>query len=91
MRNAPRIFPSRLTPRERRTYRAATGFFVLLFFGLIWPIYPLFSGIYPRVLGVPFSLAYVVGLVLLSFAVLLALFRWDDRHGSSGDDPTEDT
>ena len=56
---------------------------------LIWPIYPLFAGIRPRVLGIPFSLAYVIGLVLLSFTVLVALFRWEERQGTEDSDSQE--
>lgn len=81
MTRRPRIFSSHLSRRERRVYRAATVFFVLLFAALVWPVYPLFSGIRPMILGVPLSLAYVVLLVLASFAALLALFLWEGRRG----------
>lgn len=80
----PRIFPSHLSPRERVVYRAATLFFVVLFFALIWPVYPRFAGIRPLILGVPLSLAYVVGLLLASFFGLLALFVWEGRRPSPG-------
>lgn len=80
MTRRPRIFPSHLSPRERLVYRSVTVFFVALFVALIWPVYGLFSGIRPMVLGVPLSLAYVVCLVLASFAALFALFLWEDRR-----------
>ncbi len=86
MRASPRVFPSRLTPRARRVYRAVTVFYVLLFFALLWPVYPRFAGLEPRVLGLPFSLAYVVAGVLLSFLVLFALFRWERRNPDGGGD-----
>ncbi len=85
MRVSPRVFPSRLSPRQRRVYRAATVFYVLLFLALLWPVYPRFSGIEPRVFGMPFSLVYVVIGVLLSFLVLFALFRWERRNPDGGD------
>ena len=44
--------------------------FVAIFLGLIWPVYPLVSRIQPFVFGLPFSLFYVLSLVLLSFVVL---------------------
>jgi hypothetical protein len=44
--------------------------FVAIFLGLIWPVYPLASRIQPFVFGLPFSLFYVLSLVLLSFVVL---------------------
>lgn len=76
----PRIVPSHLTPGERRVYVGVAVFFVALFFALIWPVYPLFSGLRPLVLGVPLSLAYVVALLLLGFGVLLGLFVWEGRR-----------
>lgn len=75
-----RIVPSHLTPGERRVYVGVTVFFVALFVALIWPVYPLFSGLRPLVLGVPLSLAYVVALLLLGFGVLLGLFVWEGRR-----------
>ena len=44
--------------------------FVAIFLALIWPVYPLASRIEPFVFGLPFSLFYVLSLVLLSFALL---------------------
>ena len=85
MRNAPRIFSTRLERGARRVYRVVTLFYLLLFLALIWPVYPRFAGIAPRVLGLPFSLAYVVGGVLLSFVVLWALFTWENRRAASPD------
>ncbi len=85
MHNAPRMFPTRLDRGARRVYRAATLFYVLLFFGLLWPIYPRFAGIEPRVFGLPFSMVYVIGGVLLSFMVLWALFTWENRGAGSSD------
>ena len=51
----------------------ALGLYVALaLFMLCWPGYALFgNSIEPYVLGVPFSLAWVVGWVLLTFVVLL--------------------
>ena len=52
--------------------------FVAIFLGLIWPVYPLASRIQPFVFGLPFSLFYVLSLVLLSFVVL---WLYDHYHG----------
>jgi hypothetical protein len=69
-------------PRRRGAVpRAVLVYFVLVFAAMIWPVYPFFAGIDPRVLGLPFSLFYQVLLLVLSFAVLLALYRWDRRRG----------
>ncbi|MFQ5692830.1 MAG: hypothetical protein ACE5IM_07280 [Nitrospinota bacterium] len=76
-----KLFPSRLGPRERIIYGAATVYFFFVFLALVWPVYPLFSHIFPTVLGLPFSLAYIVFFIVLSFFVLLALYLWESRTG----------
>ncbi|MDH3734051.1 MAG: hypothetical protein OEU54_10975 [Gemmatimonadota bacterium] len=74
--------------RGRRVQAGVSIFYILLFFALIWPVYPRFATIEPRVLSVPFSLAYVVGGLLLSFFVLLAVYFWDEARGANR--PIED-
>lgn len=72
-------------PVERggRVYAAVAVFYTALFVALIWPVYPRFATIEPRVLGVPFSLAYVVGALLVSFFVLLGVYLWDESRGAN--------
>ncbi len=65
---------------EPRATRGWTRFGVLYFaFAtalLIWPIYPAIGNrIEPRVLGLPFSLVYVLGVLILNTLVLAALYR----------------
>jgi hypothetical protein len=57
--------------------------FFAIFLGLIWPVYPLASRIQPFVLGLPFSLFYVLSLVFLSFALLW----FYDHYSNHGEDP----
>ena len=90
MRETPRFFPTDLSARERRIYGALTLFFVLVFLALTWPVYALFSGIRPLVLGMPFSLFYVVVVLVVSFLVLLGLYLWEDRRGHLDDDAAGD-
>ena len=66
---------------SRGLHAAIALFYTVLFFAVMWPIYPRFATIEPRVLGMPFSLAYVVGALLLSFFVLLGLFLWEESRG----------
>lgn len=55
--------------------RAAPLFFVATTALLVWPLYPwLGNTIEPRVLGVPWSLMYVIGVILLDAAALTALY-----------------
>jgi hypothetical protein len=63
-------------------------FYCLLFAAVIWPVYPMFATIEPRILTMPHSLAYVVGALLLSFVVLGGLYwleRNDDDEATAGD------
>jgi len=69
-------------PNPRRAdrhgvYVAVAIFYALLFLAVIWPVYPLFARIEPRILGMPLSMAYVVAALLLSFAILLGLYLWE--------------
>ena len=84
----PRLFASNLSARQRRVYGALTAWFLFVSLAMIWPVYPFFSHARPLVLGIPFSLAYLVGLLLISFAAGLALYRWEDRQGML-DEPSD--
>lgn len=81
MRLKPRLFSSALSPRERLVYGAVTVAFVVCFLATIWPIYVPFSRVRPLILGIPLSLAYLVGLVGVSFLTLLGLYTWERRRG----------
>ncbi len=76
-----RIFSSELDAKERRIYGVVTLVLVGTFFALQWPIYAWFSRIRPFVLGMPFSLFYILLLLLLCFFSLLALYLWEDSRG----------
>ncbi len=76
-----RVFSSKLPPLQRRLYRLAVAYFVAVFFSSMWPIYPIFSRIEPMVLGMPFSLVYLIVLLALSFFVLLGIYLWQARNG----------
>lgn len=86
----PRLFSSRLTPHHRWIYRCVVGFFVLVFVAMIWPVAALFSHVRPLVIGLPFYLFYLTVLLVGSFLVLLGLYLWENRTGSSSD-PGEDS
>lgn len=51
---------------------------------LVWPVYPwLGNHVHPRVLGLPWSLVYVLLVITANFAALLVLYRLrvvDDRE-----------
>ncbi len=76
--------PGDMPASRRRAYRAVLVYFVTVVAALMWPVYELAAGIEPRVLGVPFSLAYLVILLLGSFTVLLGLYLWEGRRFGDG-------
>ncbi|HSR51820.1 MAG TPA: DUF3311 domain-containing protein [Acidobacteriota bacterium] len=81
-----RFFSSKLPPRQRLIYGGAAAFFILAFFAMLWPIYPSFSRIEPRLLGMPFSLVYLVGWLLACFFLILAIYLWESRRGEFDDE-----
>lgn len=65
----------RRPPRRSLLGRVAPLFFVATTALLVWPLYPwLGDAIEPRVLGLPWSLAYILGVILLDTAALTALY-----------------
>ena len=66
------LFPPNTAPDRRRRRLVFVVIVIVAALALIWPIYPLFSGIYPLILGLPLSLAWVV----LWLAVVLAALFW---------------
>ena len=84
MRDTPRFFRSDLTDRERRVYGGVPAFFALIFLALTWPFYAWFAGIRPLILGMPLSMAYIVGVLLACFLVTLGLYLWEARSGRLG-------
>lgn len=50
---------------------------------VIWPIYPLFSDIYPLILGLPLSFAWVILVLLSAFFLLLWYYLSDPKKVES--------
>lgn len=65
---------------QTTAYRRLLLFFIIVFLATMWPVYPVFNRIEPFVVGMPFSLFYVLGLTIVSFTVLLVFHI---RVGSS--------
>ncbi len=80
--------PRRATPPRRNPVAIAVAvFYVLLFAALVWPIYPRFATIEPRVLAMPFSLFYVVVGLLFSFLALFGYYLWERKRETADGDP----
>ncbi len=74
----PLLFPPGTDPARRRRRTVFLAVYVAIALLLIWPVYPLFSSAFPLVLGLPFSLAWVVTALGLMFGALLWLFRSEE-------------
>lgn len=70
--------------RSRLVNPVALLYFVLATATLIWPLYPaFFDRIEPRVLGLPFSLAWILIVIAANFVVVGLLYHLrlvDDRE-----------
>lgn len=69
------LFAPEAPPGYRRRRLAFAGLMLLATVAVCWPVYPLFSGVRPLLLGLPLSLAWVVGWLLVTFVALLMLYR----------------
>lgn len=78
MERGLKLFPQRSSERHRRRRLIFLAVFVVLTLALIWPVYPLFSGIRPLILGLPLSLAWIVIDLALMFAALVWLFLGEE-------------
>ena len=61
----------------RRRRLLFCGVMVLTTLALTWPVYALFSGIRPLILGLPLSLAWIVAWLFVSLIALIWLYRTD--------------
>lgn len=76
-----------------RWNRVAVAYFLLATASLVWPVFPIVGNhVEPRVLGMPWSLCYVLGIVTANALVLLALYfaRVVDSREVSGVDGVEE-
>jgi predicted PurR-regulated permease PerM len=68
-------------PNKPPAKSSAATRLALLYFGaataaLVWPVYPwLGNRIEPRVMGLPFSLVWILGIIASNFCVLVLLYR----------------
>ncbi|HEX2667456.1 MAG TPA: hypothetical protein VHP13_03690 [Gammaproteobacteria bacterium] len=67
-----------------RRHKWLLGVVLAVLVASIWPGYLVAARIEPYVLGLPFSMAWLVGGILLVFIALLLTFRADMRAGRGG-------
>ena len=73
-----------MRPEDSKPARWVAAFCVAAFASVLWPVYSWFSGIEPIILGIPFSLFYLVLVIATVFSVMLGLFLWEDRNDRLG-------
>ncbi len=56
---------------------------LLIQVSIIWPVYSLFDGIYPMILGLPLSFAWIVAMLLSAFFLLLWYYLSDPARKKS--------
>ena len=76
-----RLFRTGTPTVYRRRRLAFLVYGVLVVAMLLWPVYPRFGDAFPLVLGLPFSLAWLLGALTLMFVGLLALYLTEDHAG----------
>lgn len=79
------FFRSDATPAHRRRRTTFLVLFVLIGSLVLWPVFPFFARVFPLVLGLPFSFAWVVMALAAMFFVLLWLFLTEDHRKEQGE------
>ncbi len=72
------LFPPGTDPRVKRRRLLFAAFYLLVIAAVVWPVYPLFAGTFPLILGLPLSLAWIVGVLGAGFLALLALYSMEE-------------
>lgn len=72
------LFPPGTSPARKRRRLLFVAVYLAVVAMLVWPVYPVFSGVFPLILGLPLSLAWVVLALALSFAALVVLYLTEE-------------
>ena len=74
------LFRPGTDPAKRRRRLIFLAIYFVVAALLVWPIFPMFSGIEPLILGLPFSLAWVLMDLTVIFVAVLWLYRTEAHH-----------
>ncbi len=74
------LFRPGTDPARRRRRQLFLAIYAAVAALLVWPIFPQFSGVRPLILGLPFSLAWVIMALGVMFAALVWLYRTEDHE-----------
>ena len=76
------LFPPGTSPGKKRRRILFVAVYLLVVTALVWPVYPTFSGIRPLIVGLPLSLAWIVGVLFAGFLALMALYLTEEDRTS---------
>lgn len=72
-----------------RVVRAmAAGVYLLTLCALTWPVLAMVDRLEPRILGLPFHLAWFAGWILVSFVTLVIVDRFESRADDDASPPS---
>lgn len=83
------LFKADASPAHRRRRTLFLLLCPLIASMVLWPVFPRFSGIFPLVLGLPQSFAWVVLALLAMFFLLLWLFLSENPAAEQADEQAE--
>lgn len=74
------VFNPLASPKRKRFTYIVFSIFLFVELAFLWPIYPLVSGIYPFVFGLPLSFFWAILMILIAFATLVTYYRFDIKE-----------
>ena len=72
------LFRPGTDPAKRRRRLIFLAIYLVVAALLVWPVFPMFSGIQPLILGLPLSLAWVLLALAVIFVALLWIYRAEE-------------
>jgi len=74
------LFPTDVTPEERKRKIFWLLFFVVVFCAQVWPIYMIGNRVCPLILGMPFSMAWIVLWIIIELIGLIVMTNQLERR-----------
>jgi len=75
------LFRKDIPPKKRRVYSIFSVFFIICVLAVIFPFYAVANRVTPYIMGMPFSMAWIVIWIILLFIGLVLLYAWESRTG----------
>jgi len=75
------LFQKKTPPKKRSIYSLFTIFFIVCILAVVFPFYAVGNRVTPYIMGMPFSMAWIVIWIILLFIGLVLLYAWESRTG----------